>query len=372
MVSPLQKHLFFNLRALINASHTLTRSLFTDFWYAIRARWYVQAIGKEADLKISVVTHYDTQTGSTFVLLKYRSYNDLPQLLFKKLKSKLIAFVKDEGSTGTALNPIALCLFHFGLVIQEYRRGARDPRDTIRNQEDNVHKKRKTTQQDGIVDLKTLHRTLGSLDQNIVQLDFILDLITRLRRLNRNLHPIMKGMGTEAERHRLNDRVEHRLERYECHVTYIRNGQREVASKAERLIHLVRHLPSSLPSPARSGRKTTLSPVAGTRTRLAAADGAQHADCNRVNGGCHIDGSHCLHHHDLPAGDFCGDGARHEPRQWAVEAEQCRRRRRPEPALVEPMVDSPGCGGGLGTRHLCYMARVQDSTYAGQTAQNSG
>jgi hypothetical protein len=56
-----------------------------EFWYAIRARAYFSEIDKDAELKMTIVTRYDVVTKSTVVLLKYRSFNDLPTVLKRDL-----------------------------------------------------------------------------------------------------------------------------------------------------------------------------------------------------------------------------------------------------------------------------------------------
>lgn len=186
------------------------------------------------------MTHYEPQTQKSVVILKYRGFNDLATSLQKELKSRLRQFVEDDNATKGFNNPVGLALFHFGPVIQYYRRGARDPRDTIRKQEEIAHQPRERARGFQEIDIKALHLTLGSLDQNIVQLKFLLDLIKRLRSMHESLNTDLAEMrSTQGTYDKcLSRRVEHELERFESHIAYIRDGQKESARKAHRLMDL--------------------------------------------------------------------------------------------------------------------------------------
>lgn len=108
-----------------------------EFWYAIRARSYFPIIkgGREGDLKITTVTRYDVRSGSTLILLKYRSFNDLTKRLKRELTQKLKDFVQDLRTASLTIDPFALPLRHFNAAIQYFRHAARLPGDTIRQQE---------------------------------------------------------------------------------------------------------------------------------------------------------------------------------------------------------------------------------------------
>lgn len=204
-----------------------------EFWYAIRARAYFRTLREGADLKITVITQYDVKTRKTVILLKYRSYNDLPSSFQEELIEKLEELVKHTGTQYLADNPFSLLMFHFSSTIQYYRRGARDPRDTIRKQEERAH--------DNLddVNLRMVHLLLGSLDQDKVQLNFILELISRLREQHEYFYKRIKKITDPDDRDWLYIHVKEKFDRFENHLSYLRNSVKDVAGKAQRLLDLV-------------------------------------------------------------------------------------------------------------------------------------
>lgn len=133
-----------------------------EFWYAVRARAYIRAINKEADLKVTVVTRYDAKSQTNLILLKCRSFNDLPGHLKNELTEKFKGLVQQPSTKALASNPLALHLLIFNSTIQYYRRVARDPRDSVRAEEVKAHQGVKELSE---IDLRSLHLTLTSLDQ---------------------------------------------------------------------------------------------------------------------------------------------------------------------------------------------------------------
>lgn len=186
---------------------------------------------------MTVITRYDVKTAKTVVILKYRSYNDLPSSLQAELVKKLEELVSHVGTKDLVGNPFTLALFHFTSTIQYYRRGARDPRDVIRKQEEKAHSNSQE------VDLREVHLLLGSLDQDKVQLDFILELIHRLREQHDYFYRRIKKMPDPDNRDWLYYHVKEDLDRFESHLTYLRNSVQDVAGKAQRLLDLVCQFP---------------------------------------------------------------------------------------------------------------------------------
>ncbi|KAI9376641.1 hypothetical protein BJX61DRAFT_152413 [Aspergillus egyptiacus] len=207
-----------------------------EFWYAIRARAYVQKLGDEADLKMTIVTRYDAKTDTTVALLKYRSYNDLPQRLHEELVDNLEAFVRQPNAASLVRNPFILSIIHFNPTIQYYRRAAREPRDTTRDEERRVHG---STGEFARIDLPKLHLTLTSLDQDKIQMNFILGVISRLRKQHELFQTIVKGKSNAHERDWLYFRVEEEFDRFENQMTYFKSSVEDVARRVERLLDLL-------------------------------------------------------------------------------------------------------------------------------------
>ncbi|KAM5429262.1 hypothetical protein McanCB56680_007458 [Microsporum canis] len=210
-----------------------------DFWYAIRARAYIRAVDKEADLKMTIVTHYDVKSQSSIILLKHRSFNDLPKSLKDELHDKLIDFILDPSTASLAGNPFALHLLHFNSTIQYYRRAARDPRDSVGKEEIKAHGGSSDL---GEIDIRRLHLTLTSLDQDKLQLNFILGVLSRLRKQHDQFYRMVKGTPDPDSRDWLYTRVEEEYDRFENQITYFKTSIENVATRAQRLLDLLFNL----------------------------------------------------------------------------------------------------------------------------------
>lgn len=217
-----------------------------EFWYAIRARLYVQKLGKEADLKMTIVTRHCLRTRTTVYLLKYRSFNDLPGLLHDELVQNLEAFVRSSHAQELVQNPFVLSTLHFGPTIQYYRRAAREPRDSIRDVEQRVHGGSEEVER---VDLRKLHLTLGSLDQDRIQMSFILEVIGRLRRHHDQSQSIIRARyGGRPGKNWVGCRVEEELDRFENQMQYFRSSNEDVARRVERLVELLFNMSARISS----------------------------------------------------------------------------------------------------------------------------
>ncbi|KAL3477956.1 hypothetical protein BJX99DRAFT_115945 [Aspergillus californicus] len=212
-----------------------------EFWYAIRARAYVRKVGEEADLKMTIVTRYDAKTETTLALLKYRSFNDLPQRLHEELVVNLETFVRKPNTAALAKNPFILSIIHFNPTIQYYRRAAREPRDTTRDEEHRVHG---ATNEFAEINLHKLHLTLTSLDQDKIQMTFILGVIERLRKQHEVFQTVVKKKLNVHERDWLYFRVEEEFDRFENQMTYFKSSVEDVARRVERLLDLLFNMSS--------------------------------------------------------------------------------------------------------------------------------
>lgn len=219
-----------------------------EFWYAIRARSFFPIIkgGKEGDLKMTIVTRYDVKTGSTLILLKYRSFNDLTERLKRELTQKLKLFVQDPKTASLTIDPFALPLWHFHVTIQYFRRAARLPRDIIREQEVKAHD---SFDELTGMSLQTLHLALGSLDQDKMQMAFLIDTIRRLRVQHELFYRLVRDESNPDRRAWVYHRVREELDRYECQLEYFKSSAADVAGKGQRLLDLVSR---TLGAPSRS------------------------------------------------------------------------------------------------------------------------
>lgn len=185
---------------------------------------------------MTIVTHYDVKSQTSVVLLKHRSFNDLPESLKTELRTKLLDFIGNPSTAALAGDPFSLHLLHFNTTIQYYRRAARDPRDSVRKEEIKAHGGKSDI---GEIDLRRLHLTLTSLDQDKVQLNFILGVISRLRLQHDRFYKLVKGVADPDERDWLYTRVEEEYDRFENQITYKKTSVEDVATRAQRLLDLV-------------------------------------------------------------------------------------------------------------------------------------
>ena len=146
---------------------------------------------------MTVVTKYDVATKSTVVLLKYRSFNDLPTKLKCDLISKLKELVCQRNTALIAHNPFAVSLLHFNCTAQWYRRAARDPRDSVRHEEEKAHdiSKKKKNEVEAI-NVRRLHLTMRNLDQDKLQLTQIIGTISSLRKQHESFYRFVKKATT--------------------------------------------------------------------------------------------------------------------------------------------------------------------------------
>ena len=217
----------------------------TEFWYAIRARAYYREVGEEADLKITAITKYDVANQSTLVILKYRAFNDLPDRLKREQVRKLQEFVEQTSTAAVASNPFAIPLLLFNSSVQWYRRAARDPRDAVRLEEEKAHDNAmKSEDEREDIDLRRLHLTIRSLDQDKVQLSFILGVISRLRKQHDLFYTMVRKVPDPIERDGLFLRVDEEFDRLENQIKYFRSSIEDVSNRAQRLLNLVSASPA--------------------------------------------------------------------------------------------------------------------------------
>ncbi|KAH8594396.1 hypothetical protein B0O99DRAFT_652681 [Bisporella sp. PMI_857] len=217
-----------------------------QFWYAIRARAFIpySAVAHESDLKITIITRYDVKARKTFVLLKYRSFNDLADVLKQELVEKLEEFIYAPSTKSTIADPFIPSILHFSSTIQYYRRAAREPRDGIRREERKAHNPATLHE----IDLQRVHLNLASLDQDKIQLTFILGVITRLQRQHDEFYRLVMKQPNLEDRPWLWTRVEEEYDRFTNHISYCRDSVVDVAARADRLMNLTFNLNARLTS----------------------------------------------------------------------------------------------------------------------------
>ncbi|RKU41448.1 hypothetical protein DL546_001905 [Coniochaeta pulveracea] len=196
---------------------------------------------------MTVVTRHCLRTRTTVYLLKYRSFNDLPGLLQDELVQNIEAFVRSPRARELVRNPFVLSTLHFGPTIQYYRRAARGPRDSIRDEEQRVHGMGAEVER---VSLQKLHLTLGSLDQDRIQMSFILEVIGRLQRHHEQFQSIIRAGdgGKEAISRGVCCRVEEELDRFENQMLYFRSSNEDVARRIERPVQLLFNMSARISS----------------------------------------------------------------------------------------------------------------------------
>ena len=187
-----------------------------------------------------MVTKYDVATESTVVLLKYRSYNDLPTKLECELISKLKELVCQPTTALIAHNPFAVSLLHFNCTAQWYRRAARDPRDSVRQEEEKAHELSKNKKNEvEAINVRRLHLTMRNLDQDKLQLTQIIGTISSLRKQHESFYRSVKKTPTPEDRDRTYLRVEEELDRLDDQLHYLRASIEDVCGRAQRLLDLV-------------------------------------------------------------------------------------------------------------------------------------
>ncbi|XPS96524.1 hypothetical protein M3J09_005789 [Ascochyta lentis] len=214
-----------------------------EFWYAIRARAYFREVDKDADLKMTIITKYDVATESTVVLLKYRSFNDLPVKLKCELISKLKELVHQKSTENIAPSPFAVALMHFNCTAQWYRRAARDPRDSVRKEEEKSHELQKGSKNEiNAINVRRLHLTMRNLDQDKLQLTQIIGTIKSLRSQHEAFYKYVKRVSAPEDRDWLYLRVDEELNRLDDQFNYQRSSIEDVCGRAQRLLDLLFNL----------------------------------------------------------------------------------------------------------------------------------
>lgn len=191
---------------------------------------------------MTIVTKYDVATESTVVLLKYRSFNDLPIKLKCDLISKLKELVDQPSTEQIAHNPFAVSLLHFNCTAQWYRRAARDPRDSVRHEEEKAHdiaKNEKKKNEVEAINVRRLHLTMRNLDQDKLQLTQIIGTIKSLRKQHESFYRLVKKNPAPEERDWLYLRVEEEYDRLDDQLHYLRASIEDVCGRAQRLLDLV-------------------------------------------------------------------------------------------------------------------------------------
>ena len=215
----------------------------TEFWYAIRARAFFDHLEKDGDLKITMYIQYNPAARTTAVIIKLRSFNNLVDSLKDELLLKLSHFVKQKTTQAVASDPLFVTLMYIQATAQWYRRAARGPRDTVRKEEEKAHVMKKAEGEESKI-IRRLHFTMRNLDQDKLQLKFITDVIRHLLAEHDRFYTLVRGDKTLYDRDLVFSRVDEELRRLENHIVYQVSLIEDVATRAERLLSLVRSLPS--------------------------------------------------------------------------------------------------------------------------------
>jgi hypothetical protein len=194
-------------------------------------------------VKMTIITKHDVATKSTVVLLKYRSFNDLANKLKSDLVSKLEELVRRPNTQDIAANPFAVSMLHFSCTAQWYRRAARDPRDSVRIEEEKAHVLSKQQKNElKAINVRRLHLTMRNLDQDKLQLTQIIGTIRSLRKQHEWYQKFVLKMPAEEDRDWLYTRVDEELDRFEDQLKYLRASIEDVCGRAQRLLDLVSRL----------------------------------------------------------------------------------------------------------------------------------
>lgn len=174
------------------------------------------------------------------MLLKYRSYNDLTTKLKCDLISKLEELVCQPNTARIAHSPFTVSLLHFNCTAQWYRRAARDPRDSVRDEEEKAHKISKNEKNEvEAINVRRLHLTMRNLDQDKLQLTQIIGTINNLRKQHEAFYIFVKKTPAQQDRDWLYLRVEEEFDRLDDQFRYQRASIEDVCGRAQRLLDLV-------------------------------------------------------------------------------------------------------------------------------------
>lgn len=185
---------------------------------------------------------YDIQSQTTTVIIKLRSFNNLVDSLKDELLLKLYQFVQQKTTQAIASDPLAVTIMYIQATAQWYRRAARGPRDTVRKEEEKAHVVRTGRGEESQI-IRRLHFTMRNLDQDKLQLKFIIDTIRHLLAEHDRFYTLIKNNKGLDDRDWVFSRVDEELRRLVNHIVYQVSLIEDVASRAERLLSLVRLAP---------------------------------------------------------------------------------------------------------------------------------
>ncbi|KAF3048838.1 hypothetical protein E8E11_007928 [Didymella keratinophila] len=156
---------------------------------------------------------------------------------------KLTELTKQKSTATVAHNPFAASLLHFNCTAQWYRRAARDPRDSVRHEEEkahDVHKKGKSEVE--AINVRRLHFTLRNLDQDTFQLTPIIGTIKSVRKQHEAFCKFVEKVSAPEDRDWVYLRIEKELGRPGDQLHYIRANIEDVSGRAQRLLGLLFNL----------------------------------------------------------------------------------------------------------------------------------
>jgi len=181
---------------------------------------------------------YNIIAQTTTVIIKLRSFNNLVDSLKDELLLKLSNFVKQKTTQAIASDPLAVTIMYIQATAQWYRRAARGPRDTVRKEEEKAHVGRKGEGKEAKI-IRRLHFTMRNLDQDKLQLKFIIDIIRHLLSEHDRFYTIIKNSKSLDNRDWVFSKVDEELRRLDNHISYQVALIGDVANRADRLLSLV-------------------------------------------------------------------------------------------------------------------------------------
>ena len=150
---------------------------------------------------------YNIQAQTTTVICKLRSFNNLVDGLKDELLAKLYHFVAQKTTGTIASDPLAVTILYIQATAQWYRRAMRGPRDTVRKEEEKAHDVRKRNGEESQI-IRRLHFTMRNLDQDKLQLRFIIDIIEHLLKEHDRFYTLVRKSGSSDDRDMVFSRVD--------------------------------------------------------------------------------------------------------------------------------------------------------------------
>lgn len=184
---------------------------------------------------------YNIHSQTTTVIIKLRSFNNLVDSLKDELLLKLHHFVKQKTTQAITSDPLAVTIMYIQATAQWYRRAARGPRDTVRKEEEKAHAVSMGGEESQII--RRLHFTMRNLDQDKLQLKFIIDTINHLLAEHDRFYTLIKDNKGLDDRDWVFSRVDEELRRLVNHIVYQVSLIEDVANRANRLLSLVCFVP---------------------------------------------------------------------------------------------------------------------------------